>query len=55
MQKMIDICYKYGNKYGITFNPIKTNWIYTNVCNNVSFDIWHSDIECWFKYKIFGC
>ena len=25
MQKMIDIYYKYGNKYGITLNPAKTN------------------------------
>ena len=39
MQKMIDICYKYGNKYGITFNLAKTNWIYTNTCNSVSFDV----------------
>ena len=39
MQKMIDICCKYGNKYGITLNPAKTNWIYSSICNNVSFDI----------------
>ena len=38
MQKMIDICYKYGNKYGNTLNPAK-KWICTNICNSVSFDI----------------
>ena len=37
--KMIEICYKYGNKYGITLIPAKTNYKYTNICNNVSFDI----------------
>ena len=37
MQKMIDICYKYGNKYGITLNPAKANWTYTKICNNMSF------------------
>ena len=39
MQKMIDIYYKYGNKYSITLNTAKTNWMYTNTCNSVSFDI----------------
>ena len=39
MQKMIDIYYKYGNKYGITLNLAKTNWIYTNTYNSMSFDI----------------
>ena len=39
MQKMIDICYKYGNKHGIILDPAKTNWIYSNICNNMSFDI----------------
>ena len=39
MLKMIEICYKYWNKYGITLHPAKTNWIYTNVYNNVLFDI----------------
>ena len=39
MQKMIDICYKYGNKYGMTLNPAKTNWVYTSICNNALFDI----------------
>ena len=42
MQRMIDIDFViniYGNKYGISLNPAKTNRIYTHVCNNVSFDI----------------
>ena len=39
MQKMIDICYKYGNKYGIMLNPAKTNCLYTITCNSVSLDI----------------
>ena len=39
MQKMIDIYYKYRNKYGTTLNPAKTNWIYINVCNNVLLNI----------------
>jgi hypothetical protein len=34
MQKMIDICCKYGLVYGIRFNPNKTNWFYTNVYND---------------------
>ena len=33
MQKMIDICYKF------VINPAETNWLYTNTCNSVSFDI----------------
>ena len=45
MQKMISVCYKYGNKYGITLNPAKTNCIYTNVCNYVSFDIYGVAIQ----------
>ena len=36
---MIDICYKYGNKYGIILNSAKTNWIFTSIYHNVSFDI----------------
>ena len=39
MQKIIDIYYKYGNKYCIKLNPAKSNWIYTITCNSVSFDI----------------
>ena len=39
IQKIIDICFKYGNKYGIKLNRAKTNWMYTIVCNNVSFNI----------------
>ena len=39
MQKMIDICYKYGNKYGITLNPAKKLDVYPNTCNSVSFEI----------------
>ena len=35
MQRMIDICYKYGNKYGITLNPAKNEYIpiYVIMCH----------------------
>ena len=42
MQKMINICYDYGVKFGICFNPRKTKWMCTNVYSsikNVSFNL----------------
>ena len=41
IQKMINMCYDYGFKFGISFNPKKTKWMCTNVYSsikNVSFD-----------------
>ena len=34
-QKMIEFGFKYANKYGITLNSAKTNWIYTNICIHI--------------------
>ena len=42
MQKMRNICYDYGVKFGICFNPKKTIWMCTNVYSsikNVSFNL----------------
>ena len=42
MQKMINICYDYGVKFGTCFNPKKTKWVCTNIYSstkNVSFKL----------------
>ena len=35
MQKMINICYDYGVKFGICFNQKKTKWMCTNVYSSI--------------------
>ena len=35
MQKMINICYDYGVKFEICFNPKKTKWICANAYSNI--------------------
>ena len=32
---MINMCYHYGVKFEIYFNPKKTKWMCTNVCSNI--------------------
>jgi hypothetical protein len=53
VQKMLDICCKYGNECGITFNPKKSKWYCTNHYSDCCFvtfmlnnDIITHDREC---------